>query len=130
VKLAAVPPLSVLETARRVSDYRRRESEGRIGMPLGGSSDLGQFRVQRHFADHRAFAPGDAIEYAPAGPVERRAFDQLRATGVIREAQPAYYWFDLDRMGHGRKRRRNPKKVIAIVLGIVLAILTILLARG
>jgi len=68
-----------LETARRVPDYRQRESEGSIG---------------------------------------------------IREAQPAYYWFDLDRMGHGRKRKRNPKQVIAIVLGTILAILAILLARG
>lgn len=99
-------------------------------MPLGGPSNLAQFRVQRHFADHRAFAPGDAIEYAPAGPIERKAFDQLRALGVIREAQPACYWFDLDRMGHDRRRKRNPKKLVAIVLGIVLAGLTYLLYRG
>lgn len=99
-------------------------------MPAGGSADLAQFRVQRHFADHRAFAPGDAIEYAPSGPVERKAFDQLRATGVIREAQPAYFWFDLDRMGHSRKRKRNPKQLVAIALGIVLVILAVLLSRG
>lgn len=99
-------------------------------LSLRGARDLAQFRVQRHFADHRAFAPGDAIEYAPPGPVERKAFDTLRAAGVIREAQPAYYWFDLDRMGQGRTRKRNPKTVIAIVLGIVLAYLAYRLSRG
>lgn len=97
---------------------------------VGGSSNLAQFRVQRHFADHRAIAPNDAIEYAPSGPVERKAFDQLRALGVIREAQPAYYWFDLDRMGQDRRRKRDPKRLVAIALGIVVACLVIMLYRG
>lgn len=99
-------------------------------MPVGGPSDLAQFRVQRHFADHRAIAPRDAIEYAPPGPVERRAFDELRASGVIREAAPAYYWFDLDRMGRSRRPKRNVKKLVAIALGIVLACVAIILSRG
>lgn len=99
-------------------------------MPVGGSSDLAQFRVQRHFADHRAVTPNDAIEYAPPGPVERKAFDQLRASGVIREAQPAYYWFDLDRMGRDRRRKRNPKTYVAIALAVVLACLAFMLYRG
>jgi len=99
-------------------------------MPVGASSDLAQFRVQRHFADYRAFAPGDAIEYAPSGPVERKAFDRLRAAGVIREAAPAYYWFDLDRMGGDSRRKWDVKKLVATALGIVLVILTILLSRG
>ena len=94
---------------------------------LGGKPDLAQFRVQRHFADHRAIAPGDAIEYVPSGPVERRAFDRLLASGVIRQAAPAYYWFDLDRMGRNRKRKRDPKRLVAIALGLVLACLAYLL---
>ncbi|WP_447728563.1 hypothetical protein [Sphingomonas koreensis] len=101
-----------------------------MSVSFGGAPDLAQFRVQRHFAEHRAIAPGDAIEYVPSGPVERRAFDRLRASGVIRQAAPAYYWFDLDRMGQDRKRKRNPKKLVAIALGIVLACLTYLLSRG
>lgn len=90
-------------------------------MPLNGASDLGQFRVQRHFAEHRAISPGTAIEYAP-GPVDRAAFDRLHARGVIREAHPAHYWFDLDRMGQDRRQARNPKARIALILGGVLAI--------
>ena len=93
----------------------------------GGSSDLAQFRVQRHFADHRAIAPDTAIEYVPSGPVERRAFDRLLASGVIRQAAPAHYWFDLDRMGRTRKRKRNPKRLVAIVLAAVVAWLAYLL---
>jgi len=99
-------------------------------MAVGASSDLAQFRVQRHFADYRAFAPGDAIEYAPQGPVERKAFERLRAAGVIREAAPAYYWFDLDRMGHRRQRKWNPKQLVTIALAAVVAILAILLYLG
>ncbi|QDX26284.1 hypothetical protein FPZ54_09780 [Sphingomonas suaedae] len=64
-------------------------------------------------------SPDTAIEYAP-GPVERRAFDQMRASGVIREAHPAHYWFDLDRMGQDRRRTRNPKARIAIVLAVLM----------
>ncbi|MGV3455599.1 hypothetical protein [Sphingomonas sp.] len=90
-------------------------------MSLNGASDLGQFRVQRHFADHRAISPGTAIEYAP-DPVERAAFDRLRASGVIREAHPAHYWFDLDRMGRERAPVRNPKLKVALALAAVLAV--------
>lgn len=96
---------------------------------LGGSSDLAQFRVQRHFVDHGAIAPGDAIEYVPSGPIERRAFDRLLASGVIREVAPAYYWFDLDRMGRTRKRKGNPKRVVAIALAILVAWLAYQLYR-
>ncbi len=97
-------------------------------MSPNGASDLGQFRVQRHFADHRAISPGTAIEYAP-GKVERAAFDRLRDAGVIREAHPAHYWFDLDRMGQDRSGARNPKLRVAIALGSVLAFAAWYLSR-
>ncbi|ODP37361.1 hypothetical protein [Sphingomonas turrisvirgatae] len=96
---------------------------------ISGTADLARYRVQRHFADHRALAPGDAIEYAPKTPAERRAFDKLHAAGVIRETHPAHYWFDLDRMG----RERPPRKVktyVALALGAVVAVLTWMLARS
>lgn len=97
-------------------------------MPLNGTSDLGQFRVQRHFAEHRAISPGTAIEYAP-GQADRVAFDRLREMGVIREAHPAHYWFDLDRMGQDRSSERNPKLRIALALGAVLAFAAWYLSR-
>lgn len=94
-----------------------------------GASDLAQYRVQRHFADHRAVAPGDAIEYAPASPAERKAFDRLLASGVIREAAPAQYWFDLDRMGR-ETPKRDVKTYVALALGIVLAALAYMLVSS
>lgn len=118
---------SGLETRAPLPDYRRFNGDLQT-MPLNGASDLGQFRVQRHFADHRAVSPGTAIEYAP-GPGERAAFDRLRATGVIREAHPAHYWFDLDRMGGQREPMRNPKLRVAIALGCVLAFAAWYLSR-
>lgn len=96
----------------------------------GGSRDLAQFRVQRHFVDHAAIAPGDAIEYVPSGPVERRAFDRLLASGVIRQTAPAQYWFDLDRMGRRRERKPNPKRFVMIALWVVLAALAYMLYQG
>lgn len=95
-----------------------------------GTADLAQYRVQRHFADHRAIAPGDAIEYAPASPAERKAFDRLLATGVIRETQPAQYWFDLDRMGRREKPRRNARTYVGVALGLVAAVLAYLLLNS
>lgn len=95
-----------------------------------GLSDLAQYRVQRHFVDHRALTPGQAIEYAPSGADERKAFDRLLNSGVIRETHPAHYWFDLDRMGRGGGRRGNPKRNIAIALGLVVAVLTYLLYKS
>lgn len=95
-----------------------------------GPSDLAQYRVQRHFADHRAVAPDDAIEYAPASPAERKAFDRLRQRGVIRETAPAQYWFDLDRMGRSPRPRRNPKTYVAIALGLVVCALAWMLVSS
>jgi hypothetical protein len=85
--------------------------------------------VQRHFTDHRALAPGDAIEYAPGSPAERRAFDKLRATGVIRETHPAHYWFDLDRMGRERPRR-DLKTYVGLALGLVAVVLAWMLWKS
>lgn len=96
----------------------------------GDARNLGQYRVQRHFADHRAVTPGTAIEYAPPGAVERKAFEKLRESGVIRQTSPAHFWFDLDRMGRGRRRTRNPKLPIAIALSAVLIVLTYMLYRS
>ncbi len=98
-------------------------------MASADPSNLILYRVQRHFADHRAVSPGTAIEYAPTGPVERKAFDRLRDAGVIREAHPAHYWFDLDRMGQDRSGARNPKLRVAIALGSVLAFAAWYLSR-
>lgn len=89
--------------------------------------DLAQHRVQRHFADHRAMSPDGAIEFAPSGPAERQAFEQLRARGVIRQTSPAHFWFDLDRMGRQRPRRRDPRLAIAAGAGIVLIWLALML---
>ncbi len=95
-----------------------------------GAANLAQYRVQRHFADHRAVTPGDAIEYLPASPMERKAFDRLRADGVIRETHPAHYWFDLDRMGRPRGRADRVKRGVAIALGVVMCVLAWMLWRG
>jgi hypothetical protein len=94
-----------------------------------GTADLARYRVQRHFTDHRALAPGDAIEYAPKSPAERRAFDKLRAAGVIRETHPAHYWFDLDRMGRERPPR-DFKRYVGIALGLVAVALAWMLVKS
>ncbi|MEG3179279.1 hypothetical protein [Sphingomonas sp. LT1P40] len=83
-------------------------------MSIGSITDLSQHRVQRHFADHRALAPGDAIEYVPSGPAERKAFDTMIERGVIRQTSPATYWFDLDRMGRTRRQPRDWRWPVAI----------------
>ena len=101
-----------------------------MAMGQFSTSDLAHYRVQRHFADHRAVAPGDAIEYAPSTPAERKAFDRLRAAGVIRETSPAQYWFDLDRMGRGSRPRRNPKTYVAWALGAVVVALAYMLVTS
>lgn len=98
-------------------------------MASADPSNLSQYRVQRHFTEHRAVSPGSAIEYAPTSPVERKAFDRLRDAGVIREAHPAHYWFDLDRMGQDRSSARNPKLKVALALGSVLAFAAWYLSR-
>jgi hypothetical protein len=117
---------TALETLRTAPD-----NHGMTVAKLNGSgaSDLAQYRVQRHFADHHALAPGDAIEYAPASPAERKAFDKLRDTGVIRETHPAHYWFDLDRMGR-EKPKRDPKSYVAAALVLVVLALAYMLVTS
>jgi len=50
-------------------------------MASADPSNLIQYRVQRHFTEHRAVSPGSAIEYAP--PVRSSA---RRSTGCATPA--------------------------------------------
>ncbi len=97
-------------------------------MSIGSTTDLSQHRVQRHFTDHRAVAPGDAIEYVPASPGERKAFETMRERGVIRQTSPATFWFDLDRMGRTRNRQRDWRW--HVVIGFIALVVAVAMYIG
>jgi len=81
-------------------------------------------RARRRIADHfyglQAFEPGNAIEFAPQTPDERREFDLLRADGVIRQQVPGHYWFDLD--VHQAAKRRRKWRVLPMIAAVLLVL--------
>lgn len=88
---------------------------------IAAAASTARYRVQAHFMALHAIGPYDAIEYLPPSPRERREFDQLRRMEIIREAHPAYYWLDMNRLDVEEVRARRRKGPIAIIAALVLA---------
>lgn len=89
-----------------------------------------KYRVQAHFMALHAIAPGDAIEYLPPGPKERKEFDRLRRAEVIRQTMPAYYWLDMTRLDADERKRERRKGPIAVAAAITLACIVMLFYEG
>jgi hypothetical protein len=87
-------------------------------------------RVVNHFCVLHAIGPGDAIEYLPGSPLERRQFDLMRARGIIREAAPGHYWIDLAAHDAAVERRRRRLVPIVIAICVFVAWVLLLFYRG
>ncbi|GAA0734118.1 hypothetical protein [Sphingomonas japonica] len=86
-----------------------------------------RYRVQAHFMALHALEPGDAIEYAPPGKLERKQFDKLLERGIVRAAAPGHYWIDLSRLDAHEEavRKRNWPLAFGATLLFVLALLLV-----
>ncbi|MES2058402.1 MAG: hypothetical protein V4564_20865 [Pseudomonadota bacterium] len=91
--------------------------DGRVGVRVRG-------RTAEIFLARHAITPGDAIEHVPAQR-DRRAFERLRAKGIVREAAPGRYWFNIPAAladAEALSRRMVPIAVGVALLVVVAAI--------
>jgi hypothetical protein len=61
--------------------------------------------VEELFWDNEAFSPDRAVEFEPRMPVQQRYLEQLIGEGIVHEAAPGHYWFDLPAYKRTQKER-------------------------
>jgi hypothetical protein len=81
-------------------------------------------RVPAAFAARHAIASEDAIAFTP-DPPDVRAFERLRAVGVIRQAGNRF-WLDLPRYHAEEEARRRRMWPIGLGIAVLLAMLVLL----
>ncbi|TKD51763.1 hypothetical protein [Sphingomonas baiyangensis] len=91
---------------------------------------LARHKVRAHFLALHAIEPGDAIEYAPPSPTERREFEKLARDGIIRAAAPGNYWLDLSRLDAAIERRRRKWVPLTLLAALTTAFVAILSYQG
>jgi hypothetical protein len=87
--------------------------------------------VEQLFFEKDAFSPDRAIEFEPRMGVQRRYLERLVAEGVIHEAGPGKYWFDLP--AHKELQRQRfawTMRILGIGLVVFLVVLAIRVVRG
>ncbi|WP_156404939.1 hypothetical protein [Sphingomonas sp. Root241] len=87
-------------------------------------------KIASHFFFHHAIDAEDAVAYVPQSPIERRQFERMRGTGVIREASAGRYWIDTAAYQAEIDARRRKLVPIVIVLAVIIAGLILLGYRG
>ena len=86
--------------------------------------------VEKRFFDNDAFSPDRAIEFEPGAAVQQRYLEQLIAEGVVHEASPGRYWFDLP--AHKEMQRQRfawTMRILAFAAVVFVAILAIQAVR-
>jgi len=101
--------------------------------PAAPALDPNFFRVRGPvpvaLAAQHAIAAEDAIAFTPA-PGDARAFERLRAAGVIREAGKGRYWLDLAAYHADSDARRRHLWPLALGGAVIVAALVVLFYRG
>lgn len=77
--------------------------------------------VENLFWDKNAFSPDRAVEFAPRAPIQQRYLEQLICEGVVHEASPGRYWFDLPAYKEMR-RQRFAWTLRIIAVGVIVAL--------
>jgi hypothetical protein len=61
--------------------------------------------VEDLFWNNEAFSPDRAVEFEPRLPIQQRYLEQLIVEGIVHEATPGRYWFDLPTYKRTQKER-------------------------
>lgn len=82
--------------------------------------------VEELFWNNEAFSPDRAVEFEPRMPVQQRYLEQLIGEGIVHEAAPGRYWFDLPAYKRIQKERfvwsMRVLAAAAVVFLIILAV--------
>ena len=89
--------------------------------------------VDQLFFDNEAFSPDRAVEFKPRIDVQRRYLEQLMAEGVVHEAEPGRYWWDLPVYTEMRRQRAawtlRILVLALVVFAVVMAVQTVMRSR-
>jgi hypothetical protein len=97
-------------------------AERQIGVRVRG-------RTAEIFLARHAISPEDAIDHVPEER-DRPAFDRLRAKGIVREAGPGRYWFDVPAARYDADALSRRMVPIVIVLALAVSGVAMLFYRG
>jgi hypothetical protein len=61
--------------------------------------------VDELFWNNDAFSPDRAVEFEPRMPIQQNYLEQLIGEGIVHEAAPGRYWFDLPRYKEVQRER-------------------------
>ena len=86
-------------------------------------------RIPVALAAQHAIAAEDAVAFAPQ-PGDTRAFERLRAAGVVRAAGKGRYWLDLVAYHADVEARRRHLWPLALGGAVIVAALVVLFYRG
>ena len=82
--------------------------------------------VEELFFDNEAFSPDRAVEFEPRMPIQQRYLEQLIGEGIVHEAGPGRYWFDLPAYKERQRQRFVwTMRILAAAVVVFLVILAI-----
>jgi hypothetical protein len=84
--------------------------------------------VEELFWKNNAFSPDRAVDFDPQAPIQRRYLDRLIAEGVVHEAGPGRYWFDLP--AYKEMRRQQFAWTMRILVLAAVVVIVILAVRA
>ncbi|MDH7975022.1 hypothetical protein QH494_22795 [Sphingomonas sp. AR_OL41] len=77
--------------------------------------------IQHHFFAADAVRPDRATPFVAANAIERRQFDRMRDSGVIRQEGADRYWLDVVAYDVALRARHGRVRLALIVMIVVLA---------
>jgi len=81
--------------------------------------------VRHHFFSQDAVRPDSAVSFEPGSRLQRRIFQRMSESGIIREAKPGQYWIDV--VAYDRDRTARFQRLRVVLLCLVVALLAGLL---
>ena len=74
--------------------------------------------IQHHFFSEDAVRPDRAVPFEPNSLIERRQFERMRSSDVIREAKPGTYWIDV--VAYDTQLTARHQRIRNVLLAVVL----------
>jgi len=78
--------------------------------------------IQHHFFSQDAVRADSAVAFDPPSNLQRRQFERLQRSGVIREAKPGLYWIDIVAYDQEMRERFARVRIVLLVMVFVLLI--------
>lgn len=88
---------------------------------IGAVAMRARRNIRAHFFAHHAVTAEEAIPYLPQRHIERTQFERMLGAGIVHQARPGHYWFDLVAWQKQQDRRRTILVPIVIAACLLIA---------